>query len=246
MNSLFASFAVMELLTMYRGWRRGLYGAVYGIVTWVIILALITTMAPKMTTALENKSNLGKIVSEAIEPYVYVLAMGEDTETAEDTGILQKYIQNFVGSEEQLEEYEKIVLGEDESTNSEAYSNSDYRSLSGSSITEEKKQELTAKYTEFIIYAVALFICYMGLKIITSIIGLFIKGLMVNRERSAADILGIIWGVIEGILYMFVAMTIITLIEPTSIGSTMMKWIVQDPILKYIYEVNVFKGFLSM
>ena len=265
MNSLLISYGILEVLTAIRGMRRGLYGVIYGIMTWVLILLLLPETVPTVARELEKNEQIKSHVEELVTPYVGVLSLGAVIESfAGDSGenalgdidieelkknpeALQEYIQNFIGSQEQLEKYERIALGLAEgTTETEDFSDttdlSKYLSESEQADVQSEMKDTLVKYA---MACLAILISYLILKIATAIIGSIIRNVMKKSDQSSNKVLGLIWGVVEGILYICVAMSVISLVQVTMIGRMMVSMIYESPILKFIYENNVLEGMVK-
>ncbi|MCR5657096.1 MAG: hypothetical protein K6G06_06505 [Butyrivibrio sp.] len=205
------------------------------------------------------------------------------SEIESDPEKLQEYIQNSVGTEEQLEEYERTVLGivdgtEDSSADSSSNSEVDQKkeesieengsekedSASSGRVKSKDKQETsdgtglgktdelsdseadaTGDLAGFIFRCFAVLVSYIILKIMASIIGALGKSVIQSKEKSSLDILGVFWGVIEGILYIYVVMTVISISQTTSIGQIMLALVVDSPILRFLYNTNFIEGIVT-
>ena len=247
MNSLVLSFLVIECVTIFRGIKRGLFGAIYGILTWGMMLFLLTDTVPVVSMALEKHDKVRTSVEEFVEPYVGVFAMGalatsadgeinlEDFGVSGDSNVLQQYIQNFIGSEEQLEQYEKKVLGEDIVGSSDF----DAKEIANEYLDDDVKKEMTEFLVNHIMRLIAIAVAYLSIKILAVIAGAIIWGFMHKRERDSWDNLGILWGVIEGVMYISIALAVIEVIPANGAG-TFMTMIHANPILNILYNNNYF------
>ncbi len=249
MNSLLLSFLVIECVTIFRGMKRGLFGVIYGIVTWGMVLFLLADMVPVVDMALEKDGKLKTAVENAVEPYVGVLAMGalatsgdgeinlDDFGIGGDTNVLEQYIQSFIGSEEQLEQYEKRVLGEDGSISSDL----DIKEIANQYLDDEVKKEMTDFVVRHLMRAISIGIAYLMIKILAVIAGVIIWGFMRKRERDSLDRFGILWGAIEGIMYISIVLAVIEVIPANGSGS-LMSMVHDNLILRFLYNNNRFTG----
>ena len=244
-NTLFYSLLIMILLTTFRGYRRGLYGFLYGVATWALVIALLPSMAERVSDKLEKNEKFKASVEEKVEPYVDEISVGimsdELSGLITDTNLIQNYFQDFMGTEEQLDEYEKMLMGEpydEEKLKGQSILNSDL--LSGDiELPPDMRQEAKDKIVDYISYIIAICAAYILIKVLAVIAGLFIKAFMGKHTRSTIDLAGLLWGIAEGILYVFVFLLIVSAIEPSGIGKVLAKSVTENDILKKLYENNV-------
>ena len=251
MNSLMLSCMVIVIITTLRGMKRGFSGVVYGIVTWGLIILLLPDMVPRINKVIQKDGALNSSIEKTISPYIGVLAMGALSVTSDDDGnisgigfdndqgLLQNYIQSFIGSEEQLEKYEKQVLGEFENEGGKS-SNQAYSDILDQYMEPEAKEEMTKFIVRYVILGLAVGISYVMLKILAIILGVLAGAVFPKRDNNSWDRLGLLWGVIEGGLYICVLMSVISVARISSIGQTMIGMINESVILKMFYDRNLF------
>ncbi len=251
MSSLMLSCLVIVIVTTLRGMKRGFSGIIYGVVTWGLIILLLPDMVPRINKVIQKDGALNAAIEKTVSPYVGVLAMGALSITNDedgnisgigfdnDQGILQNYIQSFIGSEEQLEKYEKQVLGELEIEDSKS-ANRAYSDILDKYMEPEEKDEMTKFIARYVILALAVAISYIMLKILAIILGALAGAALPKRDNNSWDRFGLLWGVIEGGLYICVLMSVISVARISSIGQTMIGMINESVILKMFYDRNLF------
>jgi uncharacterized membrane protein required for colicin V production len=263
----------MVLITAFRGFRRGLFGVIYGIMTWALILALLPETVVPARRVLEKDPQLRTSIEKMVEPYVGVLALSAltgstsqssseidanevlqgtgldgldinsllgDSYTEEEIGLLQRYFQNFAGTEEYLDEYEKKVLGEGDSSASSSESvQADLGSYLSENMSDESKNAIMDKIVDVAFSLLAIALGYLVIKVIVVFIGMCIKLAMHKRDRSSTDnILGIIWGAVEGVLYICVFLAAISLFEDTGVGKVIANMVNTSTPIRIIYDYN--------
>ncbi|WP_026496584.1 YrzE family protein [Butyrivibrio sp. WCD3002] len=242
MNSLLISFLSIEIISTFRGLRRGIRGMVYGIATWVIMILLIPSLALSITHNLEKQPKVRDKIEDIIDPYVDAVTMNVLDENSAvfntDTDALKQYFQNFVGTEEQLEQYEKYVLGESDDPGY-SYSQGSTFSFENGSLEQQAHEEAKDTLVEYSIYIMSVVISYILIKIGLAIASSLINSSMKQRLRTSADNIGLLWGIAEGVLYIFVILMIISTMQHTGVGKHFMSMVTENTFIKYMYENNI-------
>ena len=247
MNSLIISFLTIEIISVFRGMRRGIRGMGYGIATWVIMILLIPSLALSFTNNLERQPKVREIIEDKIDPYVDTVTMNvldeDSTLISTDMDAFRQYIQNFVGTEEQLEQYEKYVLGESDDPGY-SYPQGSAFNFENGSLDAQAHEEAKNTLVEYTIYIMAVAISYILIKIGLAIAATIINSFMKQRLRTSADNIGLLWGIAEGILYMFVILMLVSTVQHTGAGKYFMSMVTENNILKYMHENNIIQQLL--
>ncbi len=256
MNTLYIYFLIMILITGFRGYRRGLYAFIYGAITWIAIISLLPTVAARVSDKLMDNDKYNEKIEETVEPYVDVLSLDVIDYTLEglasDPELIKNYFQNFMGTEEYLEEYEKMVLGEpyDEDVVNRA---TDSLQAAGFTMPEEDinlsdevRKETKDSLIRNITYAISMAMGYLLIKIVIILFGMILMSFMDKRSRSSIDVLGLIWGLCEGVLYIYVAFMIISFVDQIGFGKLFLDQITQSSILNHLYENNIIAQLLKL
>ncbi len=325
LNGLVIGFVVLILLTALRGRDRGLYGILYGIMTWAMVIILLPTATVRVSDKLAEHEEVRAKVEEAVDPYVDVIVVGFISDKISgmvaESGLLNDSLKGIEGSEELLKEYEKMALGEEldadkvkdmifgegsvtgtedlgeeldadklkdmvfgegsgtekEASGDGAEQNSgetgdaekgalgegdDDKQTSGEGSDIEKlgeslklgdgvklpsivRDQAKAIIVDYVIYLISVVIGYILIKLLAAFAGMFIKSFLSDHKRSDIDNLGTLWGFAEGILYVFVALLLVSAVAQTGFGKLMVAMVTQNNILKYMYENNVLRFVLE-
>ncbi|WP_026493496.1 hypothetical protein [Butyrivibrio sp. XPD2002] len=302
LNGLVIGFVVLILLTALRGRDRGLYGILYGIMTWAMVIILLPTATVRVSDKLGEHEEVRAKVEEAVDPYVDVIAVGFISDKISgmvaESGLLNDSLKGIEGSEELLKEYEKMALGEEldadkvkdmifgegsgtgtealgeeldadklkdmvfgegSGTEKEAFGDGDKQD-SGEASDAEKgvlgegdgvklpsivRDQAKAIIVDYVIYLISVVIGYILIKLLAAFAGMFIKSFLSDHKRSDIDNLGTLWGFAEGVLYVFVALLLVSAVAQTGFGKLMVAMVTQNNILKYMYENNVLRFVLE-
>ncbi|MCR5343319.1 MAG: hypothetical protein K6E70_08155 [Butyrivibrio sp.] len=300
LNGLVIGFVVLILLTALRGRDRGLYGILYGIMTWAMVIILLPTATVRVSDKLAEHEEVRAKVEEVVDPYVDVIAVGFISDKISgmvaESGLLNDSLKGLEGSEELLKEYENMALGEeldadkmknmifgegsgtekeasgdgDEQNSGEASDaekgalgeGDDDKQTSGEGSDIEKlgeslklgdgvklpsivRDQAKAIIVDYVIYLISVVIGYILIKLLAAFAGMFIKSFLSDHKRSDIDNLGTLWGFAEGILYVFVALLLVSAVAQTGFGKLMVAMVTQNNILKYMYENNVLRFVLE-
>jgi uncharacterized membrane protein YuzA (DUF378 family) len=260
LNGLVIGFVVLILLTALRGRDRGLYGILYGIMTWAMVIILLPTATVRVSDKLAEHEEVRAKVEEAVDPYVDVIVVGFISDKISgmvaESGLLNDSLKGIEGSEELLKEYEKMALGEeldaDKVKDMIFGEGSDIEKLGeslklgdGVKLPSIVRDQAKAIIVDYVIYLISVVIGYILIKLLAAFAGMFIKSFLSDHKRSDIDNLGTLWGFAEGILYVFVALLLVSAVAQTGFGKLMVAMVTQNNILKYMYENNVLRFVLE-
>ena len=99
---------------------------------------------------------------------------------------------------------------------------------------------MTKFIVRYVILGLAVGISYVMLKILAIILGVLAGVVFPKRDNNSWDRFGLLWGVIEGGLYICVLMSVISVLRISSIGQAMVGMINESVILKMFYDRNLF------
>ncbi len=69
-NALTIICAVLTVLVIFRGYRRGIIGIVYGVAAWLFICIFVIVVSPVLYNTLEENESFCDMIYEKIYPYV--------------------------------------------------------------------------------------------------------------------------------------------------------------------------------
>ncbi len=249
MNALLITCGITVLVTALRGMKRGLFGIVYGIASWVVIIAIVSSAGPVTGKALMQIKPLHDSVADFLAPFAAVFSQeilteienqssgsGEDEESGESLGILYDYFQSFAGTEEYLEDYENHVLYGTDIDSGNFPEAAGFKA--NDTLTAAAGESVTEKFVEIFFEILGMALCYVVAKGIMLFLKLIIYGLVNKKSSTGLNPLGLLWGIVEGGLYVCVYFIFISKFQFLSIARVMMGWIKETPALLYLYENN--------
>ena len=268
MNYLLIVCLCTIIVSVFRTIRRGTPGIIYGVITWVIAVFIVSQGVGPVSNYLTKNPKTHDFVEEKVSPFIGIIGQidsiagnitvdGEDGTSLEDIPsaeeLARQYFQGFAGTEEQLDAYENYVMygipmdntgfgGID--TGNENINSMDLGNFAGAlSSGTDQYAELKEYVFRFVFELLAMAICYLMAKVFFLIVNLVIKG-FTKDSLSKPVIPSVLWGICEGILYMDVYLMLISRLQFFNFGKLAIGWIMEDKILSFLFEHNVIEFFI--
>ena len=104
MNPLLFVIIVISILAIVRGWRRGLFGIVYGIFSWAFMLAFVSMANPLLYQYMLNNEEIYDKVYDFVYPYAdqavpQLSSRVEVPVRMADLGAVQEYLKNYTSGD---------------------------------------------------------------------------------------------------------------------------------------------------
>lgn len=251
MNWVLIVAVLIVALCMVQGYRKGFLRVIYSLVEWVLVLVFVTWASPYVADFITNHTALPQMIQEKCVEKMKKSVEEQLQERqqlqlqAPSEALTQKEYSSDV--ESKLEEL-GIVLPDEllnliRKSTQEILSNAitdsgEYAQqlLESSGIYETAAQKMSS----LIITGIANL-----LTLIVSLIAFCIIGRMLNFVNKIPLVggvnqgLGVLAGVLEGILYVWLIMAVVTLGASTVWGKAVMECILQSPILTWLYHNNL-------
>ena len=255
MNWLLIVVVVLWAFYIVRGYKKGMLKMLYSLVSWIVILILVTMATPYMTEFLTANTSIEQNIHKTCKEKLKNLVTGDNAVTDADMA---------PGTEP----------GSDSSSNSSANSGSDSSSNSNTDITKSNKALLDAlglkipeelldsiagdnnladsffestglyeqaatEITAFAMKGISFILCL----IVAVIISRIIYGMISIVEAAPVvgtlnRLLGIIIGSVKGLFIVWTVFAIVAMNAMTQAGMMMSDYIYESPFLKWIYENN--------
>lgn len=227
MNGLELIVLGIIALCGFMGYRTGFLRVVYSLVSWLLVMGLVTWSTPYLTTYLEKNTRLRETIQEKCLTYI------------EETSTQKIEEQAAVTQEEQKDSLQDfgILLPEnvvEQITGSVAQSANELIASSG--IYEQIAQAIA----DFIIEGIAFFIAFMIASILVKMIAQMLD--LVSRLpviHGANKTLGAAAGLIKGLLIVWLAFYVVMLCAASETGMQILTFIEESPILLYLYNNNI-------
>lgn len=215
------------ILSGFMGYRTGFLRVVYSLVSWILVLGVVTWANPYVTGFLEKNTSLQESIQQKCVAYIEQNAaekIAEQTEEAQeeqknslqDAGILIP--ENIIG---------KITDSATESAN---------EMLLSSGIYDQIAQSIAHFILEGIAFFASLIIAGMIVKAIAHMLDLVSHLPVIHGANKT---LGIAAGVVKGFAIVWLAFYILMLCVTSELGMQLYTYVEESPILLYLYNNNI-------
>ena len=267
MNWLLIVVVVLWAFYIVRGYKKGMLKMLYSLVSWIVILILVTMATPYMTEFLTANTSIEQNIHKTCKEKLKNLVTGDNAATDADMA---------PGTEPGSDSNSNSSAnsGSDSGSNSSANSGSDSSSNSNTDITKSNKALLDAlglkipeelldsiagdnnladsffestglyeqaatEITAFAMKGISFILCL----IVAVIISRIIYGMISIVEAAPVvgtlnRLLGIIIGSVKGLFIVWTVFAIVAMNAMTQAGMMMSDYIYESPFLKWIYENN--------
>ena len=267
MNWLLIVVVVLWAFYIVRGYKKGMLKMLYSLVSWIVILILVTMATPYMTEFLTANTSIEQNIHKTCKEKLKKLVTGDNAATDADMA---------PGTDQDSDSSSNSSAnsGSDSSSNSSANSGSDSSSNSNTDITKSNKALLDAlglkipeelldsiagdnnladsffestglyeqaatEITAFAMKGISFILCL----IVAVIISRIIYGMISIVEAAPVvgtlnRLLGIIIGSVKGLFIVWTVFAIVAMNAMTQAGMMMSDYIYESPFLQWIYENN--------
>ncbi len=211
----------------YRGAKQGFLRIAFSLVSVILTLWVVSFLSPRVSEALIERTPIYEQIADSIRKAFTSDNEGRDVTLPESQN---ETISNFA-----LPENVKILLMENN--------------------TEPVYKQLLAEYFEDY---VARFLSRLSIQILTYIISFLLLIAIIRAILLSLDLLdripvlhginrlaGCLAGLLEGMIFVWLFFLFMTALSGTGIGKAFYDLVQSQPVLKYIYENNLFLRFLS-
>lgn len=251
---------ILFFLTL-QGWRKGILGIVYGLVSWIFIFVFVTIANPYVLDYLKTQTHLYDKVYQQAEQFVEKKAesLPQDTGLTEwyqsmvqgipdnmmgdMTNAIQK-MQDTTSENEQLNQILQSLKTQSDLTVDQFGGATGILQLSDG--TRTLQQMLCHQIADFMMQGIATIVSLLIAQIIVLVVGFFVKG-----ARQAPGIghinglLGLVAGAAEGFLVIWIIMYVAACVSTTTFGQGVILGVEQSTFLTYLYQHNLFMAFVS-
>lgn len=251
---------ILFFLTL-QGWRKGILGIVYGLVSWIFIFIFVSVANPYILGYLKTETNIYDKVYEQAEKFV----TNKAENLPQDTGLEDWYqsltdaipgnalgdvtdsirqMQMNVEQNPQLQDLLNGLQTQNDLTVAQFGGASSILQLSDG--TQTLGQMICGKIADFMMQGIAVFIAFVIAQIIVLIVGYFVKGARKAPGLGQVNgLLGLVAGAAEGFLVVWIIMYAAACISTTTLGQGLLAGINQSKFLTYLYDHNLVMAFLS-
>lgn len=226
MSLLSIAVIVLWLFAAVRGFRRGLVRTAISMVSFLLIMILVSAISPVVNRILIERTGIKEQLEvrcgEALET---VLPDGTEPDRSQQISVIEELPIPMLLKKELLEH-----------NNSEVYND-----LSAETFRDYVSAFLTSAVVQILVYVVSFLLALVVLKVIVNVLDLF-AGLPILGGINRLG--GFMLGIISGLLYLWIFFLIITVFGGTDLGGYLLREVAGDKILDYLYQNNLLMQFL--
>lgn len=259
---LIICLAILIFCTI-RGYKKGLFGIVFGIISWIFIAVCLIYGTPKMNENLRANSRVYNKVYSSVEKYVSakvdaadVPDISLDSVNALGAGAAGVISQDQINEkvQESLSLLPKNIAAELQDMSDHAATNGEEDAAdTQDEISDQVKtvkdvvvQRITKTVTNYVISVMAFVLTLIVAWIIILIVSIIIKIIELNRGvKIASHGLGLVFGIAEGLLLVFIILYIISAVSMITNGQKLENDINNSVIMSFLYTHNPITNFFT-
>lgn len=222
--------------SILQGWRKGILGIVFGLVSWVFVIAFVVFAHPYIETYLRDNTKAYDTIyektSEHLEKRVNETSASQGIENWWDslTQGLPKQTINNIKTDLKLDFGDKEFLD--------------------TGLIDTKKQQvmddLAVKISDFIIQGISVLIAFVIARILVGIVGGIVKAVgRIPVVNGVNGFFGMIAGAVEGFLVIWLLMYLVACASGTTVGQGIAMDISNSRFLSYLYNHNLLMSIIS-
>lgn len=238
MNILLIVLAVVLLVFAVIGFRRGLLGIVFNLISWIFILVFVMVMNPLIYSFLIEKTSLKTTLDNKVSTYVNREVETRAGNVLSDASIsLTKDSADLANvSPEMLSEYGISIPESISQTVLDDIVNTKDKVVVGISST----------ISTYIIKGISFLIAFLLGKLICFIALKLIKALQeIPILHGICSWLGMTIGLIKGMLLIWLFMYLVSITQMTSFGQFFIAQIESSKVLTFVYQNNLVEYFVN-
>lgn len=230
MNILTIIVLLLIAVFMLNGYRKGFVKVLTSMVFFILVAVLVSYINPYVSHFLKESTPLYKTVEKKCEENLFKNKTGEDG-TKETT--------SFLDQKKMIEELELPEILKNQLINNN--NEEGYKLFDATDFTKYITAYMADIIVNIISYVVTLLLVFVITRVTIMVLNVAAS---LPGISGANHFLGMVVGLIQGILIVWFAFLIITVIGQTDAGKQLLKMISDSPILNFIYDYNVFLKFL--
>jgi len=272
MSILLLIVIAILLFCTIRGYKKGLFGIIFGIISWVFITVCLIYGTPKMNETLRANASFYDKVYSSVEKYVSAKVdesgipdVSSDTINSLGSGAAEKinsYGSGATGMISQDEINKKVQenlsllppgladqiqsMTESGSLDTDSIISDIQNGASQqvASVKEAVTAKITKTVTNYVISVLAFVFTLLIAWVIVLILAIIIKVIELNRGvKTASHWLGLVFGLAEGFLLVFIILYIISAVSMITNGQLFAKDISGNAFLGFLYTHNPIANF---
>lgn len=263
MSLLFILCIIILLFCTVRGYRKGLFGIVFGIISWIFIAVCLIYGTPKMNNILMENSRIYDKVYSGVENYV--------SKRVDEAGIPDVSIDalNIIGGEssgvisqdkinEKIQESMPLLppniagllqnMSEEDNNDMNSVQTEVQNGINEqvTTLKEAIVQKITKTVTDYVIRVMAFTFTLIIAFIIVLIVSVIIKIIELNRGvKTASNWLGLLFGLAEGLIFVYIILYVISALSILNNTQSLVNDINNNVFLSFLYNHNPITNFFA-
>lgn len=227
MSWLCFAVIILWVLIAMNGFRRGLVRTAISMVSFVLIIILVSIISPVVNQLLVEKTSIKEQVEEQCSKSLLSAFQGEgEPGEAQQAGIIEELPLPASLKSQLLENNNSVI----------------YNLFSVDTFTGYIAAFLASLIVQLIAFIISLILATIILKIVTGILDLFANLPILGGINRIG---GLMLGIIIGLLYLWIFFLIITALSGTETGGYLLREVAGDKVLSYLYNNNLLMQFLT-
>lgn len=238
LNALVVIVLLVIVFCGFNGLRKGVFGIVYGFVSWIFVFAFVIFSHPYINTYLHENTHLYAYLTEKTQDYLNgeiakftavgaAAPEGADLSQIDIAQLPSETVEAIKGWGAKLTEQ---LPGE----------MADELKLGEAATPQDLYDGIASGITEFLIKGISVAIAFVTALVIAGIVGVLVAAVGDLPGLQGINLLfGLIVGAFQGLLYVWIFMYIAALLSATGFGQTVFAMIQENAFLTYLYQHNL-------
>ena len=223
---LFVVIGILVLLG-WLGYKKGLVKMVFSLTSTIAALLLAMLLSPIVAGVMKNNEDIVRVIDEKISAVIdFAPEEAEETDATEQKSLVEAL---------PLPESIKDTILEN---NTEA----NYLALNVGSFEAYVCRQVTNVVINAIAFVITLIMMFILLFILCNALNVLAKLPILRQINEAA---GLMAGLAEGILIVWILFGILTMFATTKFGSSSMALIAENPVLDFLYKNNLVSTYIT-
>lgn len=264
MNIVFIIVLLILVFSAINGWRKGLLGMIYGLISWVCILVFVIWASPYIDQYMRERTSLPETMQQKVEQFVNEKLEGISQKAK--NGQEKAWSELLEGLPEPMRvTFEEVLPGTDaaavqeeavkENTTSQENAPDQEKvkeqelqqAEQGNELTQAAVQTVSQKLLDFMIRGIAVLIAFVVAQLIVWFVGNIISAVGDAPIVSGINgFLGFAAGAVQGFLYVWILMYLVSLTGASGFSQQIIMYINQNPFTDYLYQHNIVMAIIEM
>lgn len=261
MNIVFIIVLLILIFSAINGWRKGLLGMIYGLISWVCILVFVIWASPYIDHYIRERTSLPETMQQKVEQSVNE-KLEELSKNAKD-GQEKVWNELLEGLPDTLRAAVEEILPRTEADatqqgaakeNAAAQENAagqenaqEMQEGQGNDLIRTASQAVSQKLLDFMIRGIAVLIAFVAAQLVVWFVGNIVSAVGDAPMVSGINgFLGFAAGAVQGFLYVWILMYLVSLTSVSGFSQQMITYINQNPFTEYLYQHNIVMAIIEM